>query len=139
MGVIDRGSGIPLVLVPGIQGRWEYLGPAVEALAASFRVVTSSDFADDVEAIGHVLDERHMLVRGRVIYGVDGIGFEHFAHALPVMRRADERHDLDRQGIANCPVLEPLVNSVERRLGDVEQDKALRTKLRNLQAKFGPD
>jgi pimeloyl-ACP methyl ester carboxylesterase len=34
------GSGPPLVVVPGIQGRWEYVRPAIEALAASFRVVT---------------------------------------------------------------------------------------------------
>jgi pimeloyl-ACP methyl ester carboxylesterase len=40
--VIDRGSGPPLVLIPGLQGRWEYLRPAVEALSASFRVLTFS-------------------------------------------------------------------------------------------------
>lgn len=31
---------IPLVLVPGLQGRCEYLQPAVDALARSFRVLT---------------------------------------------------------------------------------------------------
>jgi 3-oxoadipate enol-lactonase len=31
-----------LVLVPGVQGRWEYFAPAVEALAGSFRVLTFS-------------------------------------------------------------------------------------------------
>ena len=36
----DEGSGAPLVLIPGIQGRWEYMRPAVEALARSFRVLT---------------------------------------------------------------------------------------------------
>ena len=30
----------PLVLIPSIQGRWEYMRPAVEALARSFRVLT---------------------------------------------------------------------------------------------------
>ena len=30
----------PIVLIPGIQGRWEYLRSAVEALAQSFRVLT---------------------------------------------------------------------------------------------------
>jgi pimeloyl-ACP methyl ester carboxylesterase len=40
MQMIDRGRGLPLVLIPGIQGRWEYLQPTVEALARSFRVVT---------------------------------------------------------------------------------------------------
>jgi 3-oxoadipate enol-lactonase len=42
MQLIDRGSGPPLVLIPGLQGRWEYLRPAVEALSRSFRVVTFS-------------------------------------------------------------------------------------------------
>jgi 3-oxoadipate enol-lactonase len=40
--LIDRGSGPPLVLIPGLQGRWEYLRPAVDALSASFRVLTFS-------------------------------------------------------------------------------------------------
>jgi pimeloyl-ACP methyl ester carboxylesterase len=40
MVVLDVGSGPALVLVPGIQGRWEYLKPAVDALARSFRVLT---------------------------------------------------------------------------------------------------
>ncbi len=42
MDVIDRGSGRPFVLIPGLQGRWEYLRPAVDALSASFRVLTFS-------------------------------------------------------------------------------------------------
>jgi pimeloyl-ACP methyl ester carboxylesterase len=42
MEIVDRGSGPPLVLIPGIQGRWEYMRPAVDALAACFRVVTFS-------------------------------------------------------------------------------------------------
>jgi 3-oxoadipate enol-lactonase len=40
MDIVDRGRGIPLVLIPGVQGRWEYLRPTVEALARSFRVIT---------------------------------------------------------------------------------------------------
>jgi pimeloyl-ACP methyl ester carboxylesterase len=42
MQVIERGHGVPLVLVPGIQGRWEYMRPTVEALAKAFRVITFS-------------------------------------------------------------------------------------------------
>ena len=38
----DRGAGLPLVLVPGIQGRWEWMLPAVDALAARCRVITGS-------------------------------------------------------------------------------------------------
>jgi 3-oxoadipate enol-lactonase len=36
------GSGPPLVLVPGVQGRWEWLTPTIDALARSFRVATFS-------------------------------------------------------------------------------------------------
>ena len=42
MRIVDRGSGPPLVLIPGIQGRWEYMRPAVEALSRAFRVITFS-------------------------------------------------------------------------------------------------
>jgi 3-oxoadipate enol-lactonase len=41
-GLVDIGSGPPLVLIPGVQGRWEYVRPAVDALATSFRVLTFS-------------------------------------------------------------------------------------------------
>lgn len=40
--MIDRGSGVPVVLVPGIQGRWEWMAPAVDALAEHCRVLTFS-------------------------------------------------------------------------------------------------
>ena len=40
--MVDRGAGPPLVLVPGIQGRWEWMLPAVDALAARCRVVSGS-------------------------------------------------------------------------------------------------
>ncbi|HSK09729.1 MAG TPA: alpha/beta hydrolase [Vicinamibacterales bacterium] len=40
--MIVRGAGPPLVLIPGVQGRWEWMRPAVEALAASFTVATFS-------------------------------------------------------------------------------------------------
>jgi pimeloyl-ACP methyl ester carboxylesterase len=39
---VERGAGQTLVLVPGIQGRWEWMRPAVEALASRFRVVAFS-------------------------------------------------------------------------------------------------
>jgi pimeloyl-ACP methyl ester carboxylesterase len=40
--VIDRGHGMPVVLLPGLQGRWEWLAPAVDALAERCRVITFS-------------------------------------------------------------------------------------------------
>ena len=38
----EQGRGRPLVLIPGIQGRWEWMQPAVAALAVRFRVITFS-------------------------------------------------------------------------------------------------
>jgi pimeloyl-ACP methyl ester carboxylesterase len=49
MKIEDRGSGAPVVLVPGIQGRWEWMQPAVDALAERCRVITYS-FADEPSA-----------------------------------------------------------------------------------------
>jgi pimeloyl-ACP methyl ester carboxylesterase len=38
--IVEQGHGTPLVLIPGIQGRWEYMRPAVDALSEYFRVIT---------------------------------------------------------------------------------------------------
>jgi len=40
--MVDVGSGPPLVLIPGIQGRYEWTKPAIQALAREFRVITAS-------------------------------------------------------------------------------------------------
>jgi pimeloyl-ACP methyl ester carboxylesterase len=37
---IDIGTGPPIVLVPGLQGRWEWMRPTVDALARDFRVIS---------------------------------------------------------------------------------------------------
>jgi pimeloyl-ACP methyl ester carboxylesterase len=50
MEIIDRGSGPALVLIPGLQGRWEYLRPAVDALSVFFRVLTFSLSDGDLDA-----------------------------------------------------------------------------------------
>lgn len=42
MTIIDKGSGTAVVLVPGIQGRWEWMRPAVDALSRRCRVITFS-------------------------------------------------------------------------------------------------
>lgn len=49
MHIVDVGSGAPLVIVPGIQGRWEWMSPAVDALAGHCRVITFS-LADEPTA-----------------------------------------------------------------------------------------
>lgn len=49
MEIIDRGSGPPLVLIPSLQGRWEHLRAAVDALSTSFRVLTFSLGSEDLD------------------------------------------------------------------------------------------
>jgi pimeloyl-ACP methyl ester carboxylesterase len=44
--MIDRGRGVPVVLIPGLQGRWEWMSSTVDALAERCRVLTFS-FADE--------------------------------------------------------------------------------------------
>jgi pimeloyl-ACP methyl ester carboxylesterase len=54
--MLDTGDGIPLVLVPGIQGRWEWMRPTVRALAARFRVLTYSLAGESTSE--HAFDRR---------------------------------------------------------------------------------
>lgn len=55
--MIDIGHGPPLVLVPGVQARWEWLRPAVDALAPHFRVLTFTLAGDPTSR--HAFD-RHL-------------------------------------------------------------------------------
>jgi 3-oxoadipate enol-lactonase len=41
-GIVDKGAGTPIVLIPGLQGRWEWMRPTVDALARHHRVITFS-------------------------------------------------------------------------------------------------
>lgn len=62
--IIEKGSGPPLVLVPGIQGRWEYMRPTVDALAQFFHVITfplsGRGFDDYVAQVACSLDDRQI-------------------------------------------------------------------------------
>jgi pimeloyl-ACP methyl ester carboxylesterase len=49
MKIVDRGGGTPIVVIPGVQGRWEWMKPAIDALAQRSRVVTFS-LADEPTA-----------------------------------------------------------------------------------------
>ena len=75
MHIVEQGNGQALVLIPGLQGRWEYIRPAVVALSSVFRVITfplcdepSPDFVFDagrgfdcyVEQVRAVLDQCHV-------------------------------------------------------------------------------
>jgi len=98
MNIVDRGSGTPLVVIPGIQGRWEYLQPAIDALSRHFRVITfslsgergsgrrfdrSRGLDDFTDQIGSALDSLH--VDRAVICGVSfgGVAALRFAASHP--------------------------------------------------------
>jgi hypothetical protein len=68
MKIIDRGGGTPVVVIPGIQGRWEWMKPAIDALAQRCRVITFS-LADEPSCGGDSTDRGfwcHKQVRGRL-------------------------------------------------------------------------
>ena len=98
--MIDRGQGTPIVLVPGVQGRWEWMAATVDALAERCRVITfsladeptsgfdgdtSSEFGMYVTQIGDALN-RARLDRA-VIVGVSfsGLAAVEFAERAPWM------------------------------------------------------
>ena len=64
MDLVDRGNGPPLVLIPGLQGRWEYMRPTVDALSASFRVLTFSLGSGDLN--GYARTVAAMMTEARV-------------------------------------------------------------------------
>lgn len=57
MKIVDRGGGTPVVVIPGIQGRWEWMQPAIDALAPRCRVVTFS-LADEPSCGGRFDEQR---------------------------------------------------------------------------------
>lgn len=86
--MIEQGSGPALVLIPGLPGPWEFIRPAVDALAASFRVLTMSlgeecTIESDVERIVSALDERRIdrAIVGGISFG--GLVALRFAAAHP--------------------------------------------------------
>ncbi len=70
--MIDRGVGPPVVLIPGIQGRWEWMRPAVDALAGRCRVLSASLAGDP--GSGAVVDP--------------ALGFDSFVVQIDRMREA---------------------------------------------------
>jgi len=63
--MIERGSGPALVLVPGLPGPWQFVRPAVDALAGHFHVLTLSlgpecTLDADVARIAASLDDRRI-------------------------------------------------------------------------------
>ena len=99
--MIDVGSGPAIVLIPGIQGRWEWMRPAVQALAVHWRVLARSLPGEPGEApcaaegfdqlVGHIdrlLDQAN--VSSAVICGVSfgGLVALRYAAMRPARVRA---------------------------------------------------
>lgn len=78
--MIDVGSGPPLVLIPGMQGRWEWARPTVDELARTFRVISFSLAGD--RGSGSRLDPR--------------LGFDSFVAQID--------HVLDAAGVASATI-----------------------------------
>jgi 3-oxoadipate enol-lactonase len=71
--IFDKGSGVPLVVIPGVQGRWEWMAPAVDALsrrcrAISYSLAPAETFSDLLAQLDGILDERGL--RRAAICGV---------------------------------------------------------------------
>ena len=62
------------MLIPGLQGRWEYMRRAVDALASSFRVLTFSLDADDFDGYAAQVD-RALAATGIERATICGVSF----------------------------------------------------------------
>jgi pimeloyl-ACP methyl ester carboxylesterase len=106
MNIFDRGSGEPIVVIPGIQGRWEWMKPGIDALARRTRVVTfsladepssgadfdeSAGFWNYVDQVGNALEQSG--IDKAAICGVSygGLIAGAFVSALPPSWRPDAR------------------------------------------------
>ena len=61
--MFDQGSGSPVVVIPGVQGRWEWMRPALRALATRRRTISYSlprvdEFDQFVAKLDATLDDR---------------------------------------------------------------------------------
>jgi len=90
---VEQGDGPPLVLVPGIPGPWQYVRPAVDALAASFHVLSFSlgsecSIESDVTRLEQELDRRR--INQAVVCGISfgGLVALRFAATRPNRTRA---------------------------------------------------
>lgn len=75
MNICQVGTGAPpLVFIPGLQGRWEYARPTVDALARHFRVVTFS-LCDEPSARAPFDPARGLDSYGdQVVHALDALG-----------------------------------------------------------------
>jgi pimeloyl-ACP methyl ester carboxylesterase len=96
MHIVERGEGTPIVLVPGLQGRWEFHNATVDALSSGARVLTFSL----TEAPSEVDDVRRIdLYRDQIVRALDAARIDRAAvcgisyGGLPALRFAATRAD----------------------------------------------
>jgi 3-oxoadipate enol-lactonase len=83
--MVDVGSGPAIVLIPGIQGRWEWMRPSIRALAGEWRVLSGSLPAEPgfdrlVSYVDGLLDDAH--VSSAVICGISFGGLVALRYAI---------------------------------------------------------
>jgi pimeloyl-ACP methyl ester carboxylesterase len=114
--MIDTGRGDPVLVIPGIQGRWEWLSPTIRALAARHRVISfsltatadaASQFEGWVREIDAMLDRAG--VRTATVVGVSygGLIAIHYAAARPARVR--------RLVLVSTPAPAPALDAASRR------------------------
>ncbi len=87
--MISRGHGSPVVLIPGIQGRWEWMASTVDALAERHRVSTFSldrdeaVFEKSAERIDALLDSTGTNATAVVGVSFGGLLAAHYAATRP--------------------------------------------------------
>ncbi len=74
--IVERGRGVPVILIPGIQGRWQYFEPTFDALARSCRAITFS--LDGEPGAGRPFDRAAGVdgLAGQVDAVLDGLGLD---------------------------------------------------------------
>ena len=124
--------------IHGLVGRYQHEGLDL-GLVRGFRRVPGRDHVV-VDALDDVLlDDRHMLVRARVIHRLDAVGQENLAHPLLVMSIADEPDELDLQRILLGDGAQFALDVVERELRHFEQHQPLRAQPDDLTAQLRAD
>jgi pimeloyl-ACP methyl ester carboxylesterase len=83
--MIDQGRGAPVVVIPGLQGRWEWMLPTIRALAARYRVLSYSlgDDPFDLAEMDCLLDEARVERAAVVGVSFGGLVAVHYAAHRP--------------------------------------------------------
>ena len=94
--MIAKGTGFPILVIPGIQGRWEWMSPTIDALTSGHRVITCSlnELRPKIEADGaftawtHLIDEVLDNARERQV-SIIGVSFGGLIAARYAARRPE--------------------------------------------------